>query len=72
MMKNLFSTTEMVYDQYNPQFEHLLSLAEKVVRCTPPSPGRPVLSFDMGVITPLLYTVLQCRDLESAGEELRC
>jgi hypothetical protein len=63
MMKNLFSTTEMVYDQYNPQFEHLLSLAEKVVRCTPPSPGRPVLSFDMGVITPLLYTVLKCRDL---------
>jgi hypothetical protein len=55
------TTSEMVFDNYTPQFEAILDLVEELGRADslPPAP----LSLDMGVIPPLYYTLIYCRVL---------
>lgn len=70
MMKNLFSETEMDYDQYTADFEHLLDLAESFLQHTSFKGSFPTLSIDMGVIPGLFYIALKCRDPTIRGKAL--
>jgi hypothetical protein len=60
-LQTLFTTSQMVYDEYQLDFERMLSLAETLVQSTKDKPF--VYSFDTGVIVVLLYIVLKCRDV---------
>jgi hypothetical protein len=52
----------MIYDEYQSDFERMISLAESLVQKTKEKAF--VYSFDTGVIVVLLYVVLKCRDIE--------
>jgi len=62
VLKDLFFDSEMQYDEYNSEFQQMLTLVEKVLRSGPPRRHHPVLSLDMGVIPALFYIILKCRD----------
>ena len=60
------STRERNYDRFNPAFDHIIKLIEGLI-----DPFRygisshdvlPMLSLDMGVIAPLYFTAIKCRD----------
>ena len=62
ILKTLLESSEMVFDQYKPVFEHMVSLAESLIHNSQCS-GPQALSFDFGVILPLFLVALKCRYL---------
>jgi hypothetical protein len=61
-LQTLFTTSQMIYDKFWPDFQRMLSLAESLVQST--KKKHFIYSFDTGVIVVLLYLVLKCRDIE--------
>ncbi|KAH6687224.1 hypothetical protein F5X68DRAFT_231702 [Plectosphaerella plurivora] len=51
----------MIYDRYDSYFDQILTLAEQLIRNSQQM-GR-IIFFDMGVMAPLFYVVLKCRNL---------
>ncbi|KAK7416878.1 37S ribosomal protein S22 [Neonectria punicea] len=71
LMKNLFSETEMSYDEYNADFIRLLSLSESLLNNLVRDLSLPVLSLDSGVIPSLFYIALKCRDPKTRRKALQ-
>lgn len=61
-LQTLFTTSQMIYDEFWPDLKRMLSLAESLVQST--KKKYFVYSFDTGVIVVLLYLVLKCRDIK--------
>jgi hypothetical protein len=59
-LQTLFTTSQMIYDAFRPDFARMLSLATRLIQSAPQKLF--VYSFDTGVIAVLLYLVLKCRD----------
>lgn len=69
VLANLFSDSEMDYDQYHGNFERLTKLAERIVGSPRgdkpgerPETPLPKFSLDVGIIPCLFYVALKCRD----------
>jgi Fungal specific transcription factor domain len=62
MLNSLLETSEMAFDQYRPDFERMVSLAERLINNSQYG-GLLVLSLDNGVILPLFMVALKCRYL---------
>lgn len=61
LLETLFTQSQMVYDRHDSCFERILSLAEQLIRNSQHM-GR-IIFFDMGVMAPLFYVILKCRNL---------
>lgn len=61
LLKTLFTQSQMVYDSYDSCFEEVLTLGDRLIRNSQHM-GRTIF-FDMGVMAPLFYVVLKCRNL---------
>lgn len=56
---------ETGFDDLTDEFARIIALAEtltKIPSSTPGSGTRPAYSFDMGILPPLYYTAVRCRD----------
>ena len=57
---------QCAYDTYNDYFTQIISLASSLLDAPEGSPGptgsRPPFSLDFGIILPLFYTAVNCRD----------
>lgn len=69
LLKTLFPSEEMVYNTHNPEFSYLLGLIETLISIPDP-PGfagsslrSRAPSFEQGIILPLCFLSLKCRDL---------
>lgn len=62
VMMNLFSESELAYDQYNAEFDQLVGLAEAILRDSRCKTFGTILSLETGVLPCLFYTSLKCRD----------
>lgn len=60
-LQTLFTTSQMIYDDFHADFERMLSLAESLVLRT--KRKFFVFAFDTGALAPLFYLILKCRDL---------
>lgn len=65
MLSTVLSTDETIFDFFMPDFRTIISLARSVSK-PPPSVTnikyRPRFTLDMGIIAPLYYTAIKCRD----------
>lgn len=61
LLETLFTQSQMIYDQYDSSFDQVLTLAEQLIN-TSQHRGH-IIFFDMGVMAPLFYVVLKCRNL---------
>ncbi|KAF4627221.1 hypothetical protein G7Y89_g10936 [Cudoniella acicularis] len=62
---------EMIFDQFDQEFEEILCLADYIIYTMTPSPAKDVsssssinkviLTFDMGIIEALFWTAIKCR-----------
>ncbi len=57
----VLTTSQMIYDEHQNEYERILSLVEIFIQRT--RNRIHVFSFDTGVLLPLFYLVLKCRDL---------
>jgi hypothetical protein len=62
LLETLFTQSQMIYDSYDRCFNDILTLAEQLIRNSQHM-GRAIF-FDMGVMAPLFYVILKCRNLE--------
>ena len=60
-LETLFSQSQMVYDGYDSCFEQILTLAEQLIHNS--QHMQRIIFFDMGVMAPLFFVVLKCRNL---------
>jgi hypothetical protein len=51
----------MIYDQYDASFEQVLTLVENLIHNS--QNMRLIIFLDMGVMAPLFYLILKCRNL---------
>ncbi|KPM41148.1 hypothetical protein AK830_g5431 [Neonectria ditissima] len=70
-LENLFSETEMSYDEHNADFIRLLSLSEYLLNNLVIDLSIPVLSLDSGVIPSLFYITLKCREPKTRRRALQ-
>jgi len=61
LLETLFTQSQMIYDHYDSCFDQVLTLADQLIRNSQHM-GR-IIFFDMGVMAPLFYVVLKCRNL---------
>jgi Fungal Zn(2)-Cys(6) binuclear cluster domain len=61
LLEALFTHSQMIYDQYGASFEQVLTLAEQLIHNS--QNMRLIIFFDMGVMAPLFYVILKCRNL---------
>ncbi|KAH6661583.1 hypothetical protein B0J14DRAFT_611993 [Halenospora varia] len=61
LLETLFTHSQMIYDQYDSSFDQVLTLAEQLIHNS--QHMGPIIFFDMGVMAPLFYVVLKCRNL---------
>lgn len=61
LLETLFTDSQMIYDQYECSFTQVLTLAEQLINTS--QRFGLFICFDMGVMAPLFYTVLKCRNL---------
>ena len=61
LLETLFTQSQMIYDRYDSCFDEILTLARCLIRNSQHM-GR-IIFFDMGVMAPLFYVVLKCRNL---------
>ncbi|KAH7354523.1 hypothetical protein B0T11DRAFT_246245, partial [Plectosphaerella cucumerina] len=62
LLETLFTQSQMIYDRYDSCFDRILTLAEQLIQNSQHM-GR-IIFFDMGVMAPLFYVVLKCRNLD--------
>jgi hypothetical protein len=60
-LETLFTDSQMIYDQYEASFEQVLTLAENLIHNS--QNMKLIIFFDMGVMAPLFYLILKCRNL---------
>jgi hypothetical protein len=56
---------QCTYDTYNDHFEQIISLAGSLLTASDgpdPASSKPAFSLDFGIIPPLFYTAVSCRD----------
>jgi hypothetical protein len=68
LLETLFIDSQMIYDQYDASFEQVLTLAENLLHNS--QNRRLIIFFDMGVMAPLFYLILKCRNLTLQRKEL--
>ena len=68
-LATLFATTPMVYDSYNTQFARMVHLSRRLVQ-SKLQKRLLALPFDTGVLAPLFYVLLKCRDLRIRREAI--
>jgi hypothetical protein len=68
LLEILFIDSQMIYDQYDASFEQVLTLAENLLHNS--QNRRLIIFFDMGVMAPLFYLILKCRNLTLQRKEL--
>ncbi|KAN0098436.1 hypothetical protein V8E51_014099 [Hyaloscypha variabilis] len=61
-LETLFTRSQMIYDQYDSSFGHIITLSEQLINRNSQSMSL-IIFFDMGVMAPLLYVILKCRNL---------
>ena len=61
LLETAFAQSQMIYDRYDDHFDEILTLAGLLIRNSQYI-GR-LIFFDMGVMAPLFYVVLKCRNL---------
>jgi hypothetical protein len=66
-LATLFATTPMVYDSYNRDFARMVHLSRQLIH-SPLQKRLLALPFDTGVLAPLFYVLLKCRDLHIRRE----
>ncbi len=62
MLMTLFATSPMVYDAYNAEFARAIYLVGQTLALRRPQRRLLAIPFDMGVLAPLFYVLLKCRD----------
>ncbi|KAI0096814.1 hypothetical protein F4776DRAFT_556237 [Hypoxylon sp. NC0597] len=62
VLRALFFDSEMQYDEYNAEFERILTLVERILQSGSSKGQHPVLSLDTSVIPSLCYVILKCRE----------
>jgi hypothetical protein len=63
VIKTLFPSSEMFFDDMNQQFERIVSLSESLILSSK-STSPQLLSFDEGVIPPLMIIAQKCPDIQ--------
>lgn len=61
-LETLFTRSQMIYDQYDSSFDQVITLAEQLINNNSQYMSL-IIFFDMGVMAPLLYIILKCRNL---------
>ncbi|CAG9949456.1 unnamed protein product [Clonostachys rosea f. rosea IK726] len=61
-LTGLFFYSEMQYDEYNAEFQQLLTLVERILQSGPSKGNCLVLSLDTGIIPSLFFIILKCRE----------
>jgi hypothetical protein len=61
-LETLFTRSQMIYDQYGSSFDQVITLAERLINNNSQYMSL-IIFFDMGVMAPLLYVILKCRNL---------
>ncbi|OJJ44469.1 hypothetical protein ASPZODRAFT_795296 [Penicilliopsis zonata CBS 506.65] len=63
-VETILSTSEMVFDHYNPEWRECLRLARRIIdsfRAEFSASSMPILTADLGVLLPLSWITLKCR-----------
>ena len=63
VIKTLFPSSEMFFDDMSQQFERIISLSESLILSSK-STSPKLLSFDEGVIPPLMIIAQKCPDIQ--------
>ncbi|KAH8588198.1 hypothetical protein B0O99DRAFT_555468 [Bisporella sp. PMI_857] len=61
-LETLFTRSQTIYDQYDSSFSRVISLAQQLINNNSQNMSLTIL-FDMGVMLPLFYVVMKCRNL---------
>jgi hypothetical protein len=61
LLETLFTDSQMIYDEYESTFGKILTLAEQFINHS--QQMRSIIFFDMGIMAPLYYLILKCRNL---------
>lgn len=69
ILRNPFAPTEMIFDSYTSSFDLILTLCQSLLDSSTPT-TQHLLSFDIGVLPPLFFTVLKCREPRIRNEAL--
>ncbi|KAL5330714.1 hypothetical protein ACEPPN_000233 [Leptodophora sp. 'Broadleaf-Isolate-01'] len=69
ILKTMCASSEMIFDEYLKNFEHIYSVSERLIQNT--MAGTPALSLDMCVIPPLCMLVCKCRFLPLRRKALK-
>ncbi|KAG4440787.1 hypothetical protein IFR05_003715 [Cadophora sp. M221] len=69
ILKTMCASSEMIFDEYLKDFEHIVSLSQTLIQNT--LAGAPMLSLDMCVIPPLCMVVCKCRFLPLRRKALK-
>lgn len=59
LLKTMFAQSELIFDEYEQDFAEMISIADRSAVCGSPA----ILSFDMGIILPMFYIAIKCRNL---------
>jgi hypothetical protein len=59
LLKTMFAQSEMIFDEYDQDFEEMIRVADRSIGSGTPA----ILSFDMGIILPMFYIAIKCRNL---------
>ncbi|KAE9362684.1 hypothetical protein N431DRAFT_424500 [Stipitochalara longipes BDJ] len=62
LLETLFTRSQMIYDQYDGSFNQIITLSEQLINSNSQYMSL-IIFFDMGVMAPLLYVILKCRNL---------
>ncbi|PWY71046.1 hypothetical protein BO94DRAFT_526300 [Aspergillus sclerotioniger CBS 115572] len=71
-LETMLSLSELVYDYYLPQFQTFVNLCDRIMSSMRAEYGKDLSKMvtDMGVIAPLGWTSLRCRDLPTRQRAL--
>lgn len=69
ILKTMCAPSEMVFDEYLAEFQHIYSVSETLIQNT--IAGSPILSLDMCVIPPLGMLLCKCRYLPLRRQALK-
>jgi hypothetical protein len=61
ILETLVAQSQMIYDQHDSAFTQVLILAKRLINHS--QHMGPIIFFDMGVMAPLYYVILKCRNL---------
>jgi hypothetical protein len=64
MLATVLDTSEMIYDDFLPEFKHITSTCARIIACQDSTqlPRNSRFSLDIGIIPPLHVTATKCRD----------